>query len=186
MTSHEQHRTRTLWLTGVLHAFTHVYNVALLPLYLRIQQDLRLSGVEQATLLVTVMMLAYILPSYPLGVLADRWSRKKLLAVGLAINGLGFVGLSLAPNYAWALASVIVTGFGGSFYHPAATALIARLFPEAGPGAGAGRHRLERGFFRRPNLRRLARGDCRKLARSGARTWLDGHPGGRLVRLAGG
>ena len=124
MTSHEQHRTRTLWLTGVLHAFTHVYNVALLPLYLRIQQDLRLSGVEQATLLVTVMMLAYILPSYPLGVLADRWSRKKLLAVGLAINGLGFVGLSLAPNYAWALASVIVTGFGGSFYHPAATALM--------------------------------------------------------------
>src|SRR5205823_13480641 len=71
-----QHKTRTLWLTGVLHAFTHLYQVALLPLYLRIQQDLRLGSVDQATLLVTVMGLAYFIPSYPLGALADRLSRK--------------------------------------------------------------------------------------------------------------
>jgi MFS family permease len=115
----------------VLHAFTHFYGVALLPLYLSIQQDLKLSSVEQATLLVTVQGLAYFLPSYPMGILADRFSRKKLLAAGLAINGLGFVGLSFAPNYAWALACVVIAGVGGSFFHPAATALIARLFPEA-------------------------------------------------------
>ena len=54
MRAHERHRTRTLWLTGVLHGFTHLYGVALLPLYLRIQQDLKLSSVEPATLLVTV------------------------------------------------------------------------------------------------------------------------------------
>src|SRR6266550_5843723 len=144
---HEQsHRNRTLWLVGTLHAFTHLYQVALLPLYLRIQQDLKLSSVEQATLLVTVMGLAYFIPSYPLGALADRLSRKKLLAAGLAINSLGFVGLSFAPNYAWALARMVAAGFGGSFYHPAATALIARVFPDAkgralglvGIGASAG------------------------------------------------
>jgi MFS transporter, FSR family, fosmidomycin resistance protein len=131
MSSDAHHRTRTLWLTGVLHAFTHMYQVALLPLYLRIQQDLKLGSVEQATLLVTIMGLAYFLPSYPQGVLADRLSRKKLLAVGLFINGLGFAGLAFAPNYAWALVCVVVAGLGGSFYHPAATALIAKLFPEA-------------------------------------------------------
>ena len=54
MKAQEMHRTRTLWLTGVLHAFTHLYQVALLPLYLRIQEDLKLRSVEQATLLVTV------------------------------------------------------------------------------------------------------------------------------------
>ena len=120
--------------------------MALLPLYLRIQQDLKLSSVEQATLLVSVMGGAYFVPSYPLGALADRLSRKRLLAVGLTINGLGFVSLSFAPNYALAVASVVVAGFGGSFYHPAATALIARLFPGArgralglvGIGASAG------------------------------------------------
>ncbi len=118
-------------MTGVLHGFTHLYGVALLPLYLQIQADLKLRGVEQATLLVTAMGLAYLLPSYPLGVMADRVSRKKLLAIGLAVNGLGFAALAAAPGFVWALLSVVVAGIGGSFYHPAATALIARLFPEA-------------------------------------------------------
>jgi MFS family permease len=75
--------------------------------------------------------LAYFIPSYPLGILADRMSRKKLMAAGLAINGLGFLGLSVAPTYGWAVASMVVAGFGGSFYHPSATALIAGLFPKA-------------------------------------------------------
>ena len=123
------HKVRTLWLCGALHAFTHIYHVALMPLYLPIQRDLQLAGVEQATLLVTLMMIAYFVPSYGMGVLADRLSRKKLLATGLMINGLGYLGLSFAPNYRWALLCVLVAGFGGSFYHPAATAMIARLFP---------------------------------------------------------
>jgi MFS family permease len=146
MTSSRYHKTRTLWLIGILHAFTHFYQIALIPLYLLIQRGLKLASVEQSTLLITVMGIAYYLPSYPLGVLADRHSRKKLLAAGLAINGLGFVFLGLAPNYACALAGVAVAGFGGSFFHPAATALIARLFPATtgralgltGMGASAG------------------------------------------------
>lgn len=141
-----QHRVRTLWLLGVLHAFTHLYHVVLLPLYLPMQRDLKLSSLEQATLPMTVMMLTYYGLSYPLGVLADRVSRKKLLGWGLFINALGFVGLALAPSYPAALASVVIAGIGGSFYHPAATALVARLYPEAtgralgliGIGAGAG------------------------------------------------
>jgi FSR family fosmidomycin resistance protein-like MFS transporter len=131
MQQEQSHRNRTLLLVGTLHAFTHLYQVALLPLYLRIQQDLNLSSVEQATLLVTVLGLAYFLPSYLLGAMADRFSRKKLLTIGLAINSIGFILLSLAPNYGLALASAALAGFGGSFYHPAATALVARLFPEA-------------------------------------------------------
>src|SRR5438552_10601117 len=75
------------------------------------------------------MMLAYFVPSYGMGVLADRFSRKKLLVVGLAINGLGYVGLAFAPAYGWALACVTIAGLGGSFFHPAATSMVARLFP---------------------------------------------------------
>jgi FSR family fosmidomycin resistance protein-like MFS transporter len=131
MSQEKIHRNRTLILVGALHAFTHLYQVALLPLYLRIQQDLKLSSVEQATLLVTILGLAYFLPSYLLGAMADRFSRKKLLTIGLTINSIGFIGLSQAPNYGLALASAALAGLGGSFYHPAATALVARLFPEA-------------------------------------------------------
>lgn len=141
-----RHRNRTLALVSVLHAFTHLYQVALMPLYLPIQQSFKLESVGSATFLVTLMMLSYFLPSYPMGVLADRVSRKKLLGLGLAINGLGFIGLAFAPSYPVALASMVVAGFGGSFFHPAATALTARLFPSnlgralglIGIGAGAG------------------------------------------------
>lgn len=131
------HRTRTLILATVLHGFTHVYQVALLPLYFLIQQDFKLTGVGQATFLVTLLMIAYFIPSYPLGALADRVSRKKLLALGLLINAAGFVGLAFAPNYPSALLCVAVAGFGGSFYHPAATAMIARLYP-VGTGRALG------------------------------------------------
>lgn len=140
------HRTRTLWLTGMLHAFTHLYGVALLPLYLSIQKDFRLAGVEQATLLVTVMGLGYFIPSYFLGILADHFSRTRLLAIGLFTNAAGFIALATAPTYGWAIAGAALAGLGGSFYHPPATALTAQLFPEArgralglvGIGASAG------------------------------------------------
>ena len=146
MTADHSHKTRTLWLTGVLHAFTHLYQVALMPLYLLIQRDFGFHSVGQATLLMTVMLAACYGPSYPVGILADRMNRKNLLGFGLALNGLGFVGLSLAPNFACAIAAAALAGFGGSFYHPAATAMIARLFPAntgkalglAGIGASVG------------------------------------------------
>lgn len=125
----DSHKTRTLCLIGVLHAFTHVYQVALLPLYLPIQQTFQLPHVGQATFLVTALMLGYFIPSYPLGMMADRFSRKTLLGLGLLINGAAFVGLASAPNYRTAVVWVIVAGIGGSFFHPAATALVARLYP---------------------------------------------------------
>ena len=130
---HTSHRTRTLWLSGVLHAFTHLYHVLLIPLYVLILQDERMgfTSVEQSTSLVTILMLSYYLPSYFLGVLADRFSKRKLLAIGLALNGAAFVGLSYSGNYWTAAACVLIGGIGGSFYHPAATALVVRLFPEA-------------------------------------------------------
>lgn len=129
MSPDAQHKTRALWLVGTLHAFTHIFHVALLPLYLLMQRDFGFASVGQATALVTVLMVAYYLPSYYLGVLADRMSRKQLLAWGLFINAAGFVGLAFATNYVWALVAVTVAGVGGSFYHPAATAMIVRMFP---------------------------------------------------------
>jgi len=137
MSSDHHHRVRTLWLSGILHGFTHLYQIALVPLYLLIQADFHLASEGEATLLVSVMGIAYFLPSYPMGVLADRVSRKKLLALGLALNGLGFIGLAFAPNYASAVFWVAVAGLGGSFYHPAATALVAGLYPK-GTGRALG------------------------------------------------
>ena len=146
MTATNDHRPRTLFLSAALHAFTHVYQVALIPLYLLIREDLNLDGVGKATSLVTVMMISYFLPSYLAGVLADKFSKKNLLSIGLAVNGLGFIGLAHAGDYYSALGFVILAGLGGSLFHPAATSLVARLYPEStgraigllGIGAGIG------------------------------------------------
>ncbi len=145
------HRNRTLWLCTALHAFTHIYQIALIPLYLLIRRDLHLESVGQATMLVTALSIAYFLPSYPMGILADRTSRKKLLGFGLAINALGFISLSFAHSYGFALVSAVLAGLGGSFYHPAATALIVRLYPEA-PGKALGKAAIGAsiGFFIAP------------------------------------
>lgn len=140
------HKQRTLWLCTALHAFTHIYQVALIPLYLLIQKQYGLKSEGEATFLVTALSIAYFLPSYPMGVLSDTMSRKKLLGIGLAINGLAFIALAFAPNYTTAIICVIFAGFGGSFFHPSATALIAGLFPnetgkalgKVGIGAGMG------------------------------------------------
>lgn len=142
------HKNRTLWLCTALHGFTHVYQVALIPLYLLIRKDFSLTSDGQATFLVTAMGVSYFLPSYFMGILADRTNRKKLLATGLALNASGFVGLAFAPNYATAVACLVLAGFGGSFYHPAATALIARLFPEnTGKALGKAGIGASLGFF---------------------------------------
>jgi MFS family permease len=133
-----QHKTVTLWLCGILHAFTHLYTTALIPLYLIIQKDFQLSGDGQAALLVTIQTVAYVLPSYWMGVLADKYSRKTILAVGLALNGVAFIALSVAPTYGWAMFCLVIAGFGGSFYHPAASAMVVRLFP-SNPGHALGR-----------------------------------------------
>lgn len=135
--SDQSRRARTLLMCGILHGFTHVYHVALLPLYFQIQRDFKLGSVGQATFLVTSMMAAYFLPSYFIGHLADRTSRKKLLEWGLYLNSAGFIGLAMAPNYPCALGAMMLAGFGGSFYHPAATAMIVRVFP-TNPGHALG------------------------------------------------
>ena len=126
----QTHRTRTLWLIGTLHAFTHVYQVALIPLYLKVQAGFHLASKADATLLITLMNVAYFLPAYPMGILADRCNRRTLLGLGLLLNAVGFTGLAFAPNYAAAVACVLVAGIGGSVFHPASTGLVAGLFPE--------------------------------------------------------
>lgn len=144
-------RSATVWLCALLHAFTHVFWVTLTPLYLPIQADLKLASVSRVTFLVTVMMTAYFVPSYAAGWLADRFPRKGLLAFGLFLNGLAFVGLGRAPNYGTALACVVVAGLGGTFYHPAATALVAGLFPaQTGRALGLTGVGASVGFFAGP------------------------------------
>src|ERR1051325_8360114 len=126
----DKHKAVSLVGLGALHAYTHIFQLALVPLYFQIKNDFRLSNIALATLLATIQNLVYYAFSVPVGMLADRWSRKWLLTIGLAINAAGFIGLACAPSYAFALAWLGLAGIGGSFYHPAATAMVVQLYPD--------------------------------------------------------
>jgi MFS transporter, FSR family, fosmidomycin resistance protein len=141
----------SLWLISVLHAITHIYQFALLPLYLAIRSDLHLTGDWQATMLVTVQGVAYYIVSLPVGILADKMSRKHLLTIGAFMNALAMLGLAFAPNYGWAIVWMAAAGLSGSFFHPAATPLMVALFPER-PGWAVGRAAIGAafGFFIAP------------------------------------
>lgn len=139
-------RSRTVWLCAALHGFTHLYWVVITPLYLPMKEDWGAASLAQVTLVVTVMMTAYYLPAYAAGVLADRFSPRRLLAGGLVVQGAAMVGMGLAADWREALLWAAVAGLGGSLYHPAATTLVARLYPAqtgralglVGVGAGVG------------------------------------------------
>src|ERR1043166_10208484 len=97
----QRQKTTTLFGLGALQAYTHIFQLAIIPLYLQIKDDFHLPNVALATLLATIQNVVYYALSVPVGVLADRSSRKHLLSFGLALNALGFVALAYAPSYAW-------------------------------------------------------------------------------------
>ncbi len=112
----------TLALGVVLHAFTHAYGTVLVPLYLLIQNDLKLSGTRAASLIVTVYGLVYCLGSFPAGVFADGRNRKALLGVGLIGNAAAIMLMGLTRRYEVVLALAVMAGLFGTLFHPSANA----------------------------------------------------------------
>src|SRR5258707_12128725 len=80
-------------------------------------------------LLGTVATLMYALVGLPLGRLADKWSRTRLIAIGTAAWSLLTAASGLAQNYAQLFASRLGVGLGEATCAPAGQSLIGDLFP---------------------------------------------------------
>ncbi|HSV14287.1 MAG TPA: MFS transporter, partial [Tepidisphaeraceae bacterium] len=127
----------TLFLCTILHAFTHAYGSMFVPLYLLITADLHLSGVKQASLLVALYTLFYCICSYGAGLLADRFSRKLILGIGLLGNAIAIILIGLTRQYQLLLLWAILAGICGTLFHPAASGLVPAHYPKA-PGMAIG------------------------------------------------
>ena len=130
-------RHLTLALCTLLHAFTHAYQILLVPLYLLMCDDLGLSRVKMATLIVTVYGAVYCLLSYPAGILADRFNRKALLGIGLIGNAASIALMGAADQYWHLLALGVIAGVFGTLFHPSANALASAHYPK-NPGSALG------------------------------------------------
>lgn len=127
----------TLALCVILHAFTHAYGVILVPLYLLMKSDLGLNGIKAAALIVTIYGVVYNFGSFLSGMLADRFDRRLLLAIGLLGNAATIAAMGLTHSYQLLLILGALAGIFGTLFHPAANALVCSLYPQ-NPGMGIG------------------------------------------------
>src|SRR5919108_6009646 len=61
---------------------------------------------------ITVMAMTLVALSLPLGILADRYGRKKMLIVGNIMASLSLVGFALTTNLAVILLTAVIEGIG--------------------------------------------------------------------------
>ncbi len=127
----------TLALCTILHAFTHAYAMLLVPLYLMVQEDLKLSGVAKVSWLVTIYGVVYFLGSYLAGMAADRFDRKLLLGLGLLGNATAVLAMGLTHDYHTLVALAVLAGVAGTIFHPAANAMVTDHYPKH-PGMAIG------------------------------------------------
>lgn len=103
-----------------------------------IRAELGISDTEISLLLGTAFAVVYGIAGIPLGYLADRWSRRNLIAGGVALWSLGTVACGLSHSFSALFACRIVVGLGEAALSPAAISLISDYFPPARRGVAVG------------------------------------------------
>lgn len=79
----------------------------------------------------------YVLASIPLGLLADRYQRRIVVAVGVTIFSLFSLGTGLARNYTQLFVARMGVGFGEASVSPSGFSLISDYFPPSKVGRAA-------------------------------------------------
>ena len=97
--------------------------------------SLDLWGMQWVVSVYTLAMAVFILPA---GQLADRFGRKKIYLVGLAIFTLASLGAGLATWGPLLISARAVQGVGAAFITPTALAIIADVFPRRERGLALG------------------------------------------------
>lgn len=98
------------------------------PLFSFLKADFGLSDFELG-LIGTVFMIVHATCSVPLGILADKWVRKNIIAMGVAVWSVATFVTGIVQNFGQLLATRAFVGIGEASYAPAATSLIADNFP---------------------------------------------------------
>lgn len=126
------HPARAWWTVGVLtfaYIVSFVDRTAMSLLIGPIQADLRFNDVQLALLQGAAFGLFYTLMGLPLGWLADRVSRVRLIAAGVALWCLATAACGISRNFAQMFLARIGVGVGEAALSPAAVSLISDNFP---------------------------------------------------------
>lgn len=105
---------------GVLHAYLSILP-ALLPLMKELG-DYQLLG-----LLIAVVFLIYGWGSLPVGIAADRYSKKKIIVLSMVLCGISSLLIAVSEGLPLLVFAFTLLGIGASFYHPAGYASVSLL-----------------------------------------------------------
>ena len=119
--------------TMVSHAIVHTYELSIPILVVIWLSEFSITTAAIGTV-VAVGYALFGVGALPSGVLADRYSTKWLVLVGLAGMGASFLLLSLAPGTATIALALALWGAFASIHHPASLSLISTGVDESGTG----------------------------------------------------
>lgn len=97
---------------GIMHAY-----LVLLPAMIPILKG-DLGDIGTVGLLVSLVTLFYGWFSLPVGFMADRYSKKNIIIICMALTGTASIIIGLSPNIAVAAIGLVLLGIGASLYHP--------------------------------------------------------------------
>lgn len=120
---------RLLLLVSLAHLVSHVYILALPPLFPFLRDSMRVGFVELG-LALTVFNVVSAVAQTPIGFLVDRVGARRVLAAGLALGGLALLGIGLVGTYAGLLAGAALAGLANAAFHPADYALLSAGIPK--------------------------------------------------------
>ena len=109
---------------GIMHAY-----LVLLPAMIPILQG-DLGDIGTVGMLASLVSLFYGWFSLPVGFIADKYSRRLLIAASMVLCGGASIIVGLSPNVPVAAIGMIILGIGASLYHPCGYAHMALVSDE--------------------------------------------------------
>jgi len=103
-----------------------------------IKRDLGVGDTEMGLLQGLAFALFYVLFSFPVGLLVDRWGRVRLLMAGILVWSSATLASGFARSFAMLFSSRIAVGAGEATITPVASSMIGDLFPPAQRGKAFG------------------------------------------------
>ena len=119
-----------LLILALINFLNYVDRQIIFPMFPVIKASFHVSDF-QLGLLGTAFMLVHSLTTLPLGILADRYSRPKIISSGVLFWSVASFASGLSQSFGMLLGIRSLVGIGEASYAPAATAMISDNFPAA-------------------------------------------------------
>ena len=114
----------------LLYAFDYIDRYVIVSLYPFLKADFSLSD-AQCGLLMSGLVWTQVVFTLPVGIMLDRWSRKKSIGIMSILWGLGSMGGAITQSFSQLFVTRCVVGVGEAGYGAGGTSMLSGIFKPA-------------------------------------------------------